>query len=32
LEEVLSIGNTPVDPNEELVHVAKNLGIYIGEI
>jgi len=32
LAEVLSIGNTPVDPNEELVHVAKNLGIYIGEI
>ena len=32
LDEVLSIGNTPVDPNEELVQVAKSLGIYIGEI
>ena len=31
LEEVLSIGNTPVDPQGDLVKVAKELGIYIGE-
>ncbi len=32
LEEVLSIGNTPVDPKGDLVQVAKALGIYIGEV
>ena len=32
LEDVLKIANTPVDPNGEMVHVAKGLGMYIGEI
>lgn len=31
LNQVLKISNTPVDPNGELVNVARNLGIYIGE-
>ncbi|MBO5997815.1 MAG: ATP-dependent 6-phosphofructokinase [Alphaproteobacteria bacterium] len=31
LEEVLKIANTPVDPKGDMVHVAKGLGMYVGE-
>lgn len=31
LNQVLKISNTPVDPNGEMVKVAQNLGIYIGD-
>ncbi len=31
LEDVLKIANTPVDPNGDMVHVARGLGMYIGE-
>ena len=31
LEEALQIGNSPVDPNGEMVHIARQLGIYVGE-
>ncbi|MBP5534481.1 MAG: ATP-dependent 6-phosphofructokinase [Alphaproteobacteria bacterium] len=31
LEDVLKIANTPVDPNGEMVHVARGLGMYVGE-
>ena len=31
LEEALKIGNSPVDPNGEMVRFARQLGIYVGE-
>ena len=31
LEEALKIGNSPVDPNGEMVRTARQLGIYVGE-
>ena len=31
LEEALKIGNSPVDPNGEMVRIARQLGIYVGE-
>ncbi len=31
LEEALKIANSPVDPNGEMVHTARQLGIYVGE-
>ena len=32
LNEVLQVSNSPVDPKSDMVRVAKELGIYIGEI
>ena len=31
LEEAIKIGNSPVDPNGEMVRIARQLGIYVGE-
>ena len=31
LEEALKIGNSPVDPKGEMVRIARQLGIYVGE-
>jgi 6-phosphofructokinase 1 len=31
LNDVLKIANTPVDPNGDMVHVARGLGMYVGE-
>ena len=31
LEDALKIGNSPVDPNGEMVRIARQLGIYVGE-
>ena len=31
LEEALKIDNSPVDPNGEMVRIARQLGIYVGE-
>ncbi|MDR2902208.1 MAG: ATP-dependent 6-phosphofructokinase [Lactobacillales bacterium] len=32
INDVLKIGNYPVDPNGSMVQVARNLGIYVGEV
>ena len=31
LEDALKIGNSPVNPNGEMVQIARQLGIYVGE-